>query len=48
MTYFNEAGEPLMDGLSMRREMEIDSDPMNYYCDECGYCHVGACYDNDQ
>lgn len=46
--YFNEAGEPLMDAASMRTEQAIDSDPMTYYCDQCGYCHGGDCYDDEE
>lgn len=30
--YFNKVGESLMDAASMRREQNIDSDPMTYYC----------------
>jgi hypothetical protein len=41
--FYNEAGEPLMSGEQMRREMEIDGDPMTYYCDDCGFCHGGEC-----
>lgn len=39
----NEAGEPLISGEALRYEQYLDSDPTQYYCDECGFSHVGGC-----
>lgn len=44
---FNEAGEPLITAEALRYEQYIDSDPTNYYCDQCGYSHPGDCRDYD-
>lgn len=45
---YNEAGEPLISGEALRLEQSIDSDPSNWYCDECGCNHYGRCRDYDE
>jgi hypothetical protein len=39
----NEAGEPLISGEALRFEQELDSDPANWWCDDCGFSHYGVC-----
>ncbi len=39
----NEAGEPLISGEALRFEQELDSDPANWWCDDCGISHYGVC-----
>jgi hypothetical protein len=45
---YNEAGEPLISGEALRLEQSIDSDPSNWFCDECGCNHYGRCRDYDE
>lgn len=43
----NEAGEPLISGEALRFEQQLDSDPSNWWCDECGVSHYGTCRQED-
>lgn len=38
--YYNEDGEPL--------GWDSPSDPMDYYCADCGVCHTGPCMDVEE